>query len=78
MIVTGFPSEENPSHGVFNKRAADQISELVDLTVIQLRIWKPGRKFFTEIFTSQYNHYIISAPYLPYKENKFLSLPLFF
>jgi glycosyltransferase involved in cell wall biosynthesis len=70
MIVTGFPSPDNPSHGVFNFRAANSLANYVDLTVIQLRIWKPGRKFAKQVSDSPYKHYTISSPYLP-AGNKF-------
>lgn len=70
MIVTGFPSPDNPSHGVFNLRAANLLSEHVELTVIQLRVWKPGRKFTREVTGNSFKHYIISSPYLP-AGNKF-------
>ncbi len=45
MLVNGFPTIENPSNNVFNFRAAKALNELVDLRVIHLRVWRPGRKF---------------------------------
>jgi glycosyltransferase involved in cell wall biosynthesis len=43
MIVAGFPQPESPDRGIFNFRAAKGLRELVDLTVIHLRTWRPGR-----------------------------------
>lgn len=43
MIVTGFPSKEKPVSGIFNFRAAKALQELVDVTVVHLRSWTPGR-----------------------------------
>lgn len=67
FIVTGFPTEDNPSHGVFNKRAADLLSEYVDLSVVQLRVLRPGRKVLSLVTENPYKHYVLSAPYLPPK-----------
>jgi glycosyltransferase involved in cell wall biosynthesis len=43
MIVTGFPHPDDLHSGVFNLRAAKALSHSVDITVIHLRAWKPGR-----------------------------------
>lgn len=72
LIVTGFPTVENPAHGIFNKRAAEQLANYVDLTVLQLRVWKPGRKFVEKVNSSAYEHYIIAAPHLPFGNDKFI------
>src|SRR5690606_446752 len=78
MIVTGFPSGENPSHGIFNKNAADLLSSGVDLVVIQLRVWKPGRRVYSEIKNSRYKHFVLSAPYVPLLTKGLLCSPLKF
>ncbi len=67
LIVTGFPTDDNPSHGVFNKRAADLLSEYVDLSVIQLRVLRPGKRILTLVEEFPYRHYTLSAPFLPHK-----------
>ena len=67
FVVTGFPTEDNPSHGVFNKRAADLLSEYVDISVVQLRVLMPGRKVLSLVSEDPYKHYVLSAPYLPPK-----------
>ena len=67
FIVTGFPTDDNPSHGVFNKRAADLLSEYVNISVVQLRVLRPGRKVLSIVSEAPYKHYVLSAPYLPPK-----------
>ena len=44
MLVTGFPDATRPDNGIFNLRAAKSLNEWVDLKVIYLRAWKPGRR----------------------------------
>jgi glycosyltransferase involved in cell wall biosynthesis len=72
MIVTGFPTDDNPAHGVFNKRAAEQLAEYVDLTVFHLRMWRPGRRLARAVEGQKFKHLIISAPYMPIFEKAFL------
>ncbi len=43
MVVIGLPTTRRPMRGVFNLRAAQQISSLVDLQLVFLRSWAPGR-----------------------------------
>jgi glycosyltransferase involved in cell wall biosynthesis len=43
LLVLGYPSPERPSAGVFHRRAANALAGLVDLTVVHLRTWRPGR-----------------------------------
>lgn len=44
-MLGGMPNPDYPNKGIFNRRAAEGIGEYVDLTVISVRMWKPGRKF---------------------------------
>ena len=44
LVVIGFPHGDRPDSGVFNLRAAQALSRLVDLTVFYLRAWKPSRR----------------------------------
>ncbi len=69
-LASGYPTADNPSHGIFNKRAALAIKEHVNLTVIQYRIYKPGRKFFEEIHEDGFTRLIICVPYIPIWEKK--------
>lgn len=72
LIVSSFPSEDSPSRGVFNQRAAEQLSQYADITVIHLRMWKPGRKVVRKYRNDKYTHIILSAPYLPVFEEALL------
>lgn len=76
MIVTGFPTPDNPSHGVFNERAAGLLADYVDLTVLQLRVWKPGRKFVSFEPDKLYKHYTVSVPHLPFGNHNILCILL--
>jgi glycosyltransferase involved in cell wall biosynthesis len=70
FLVSGFPTPDNPSHGIFNKRAAMAICGLVDLTVIQFRIFKPGRKLVERIKEEGYERIILCVPYSPIAERQ--------
>ncbi len=70
FLVSGFPTPDNPSHGIFNKRAAMAICGLVDLTVIQLRIFKPGRRLAERIKEEGYERIILCIPYSPIAERQ--------
>ena len=69
-LASGYPTADNPSHGIFNQRAANAIKEHVNLTVIQYRIYKPGRKFFEKISEDGFTRLIICVPYIPIWEKK--------
>lgn len=65
FLVGGYPSSENPSHGIFNQRAAHAISPFVDLTVVQFRLLKPGRKIIERIQENGFTRFILCVPYIP-------------
>jgi glycosyltransferase involved in cell wall biosynthesis len=44
MVVTGFPTRDAPHRGIFNLRTSRKLGALVDLTVLFLRAWRPGRQ----------------------------------
>lgn len=44
MLVGGFPCDGKPKNGIFNLRAAKALQELVNVNVIHLRAWRPGRQ----------------------------------
>lgn len=69
-LANGYPTPDNPSHGIFNQRAANAIKEHVNLTVIQYRIYKPGRKFAEHIKEDGFTRIILSVPYSPVWESK--------
>jgi glycosyltransferase involved in cell wall biosynthesis len=74
LAVGGFPSDENPHHGVFNKRAADLLSKEVDLEVIQYRFWKPGRAFYELKEEHSYPLHILCPKQIPVKPYLFFCL----
>ena len=69
-LASGFPSPENPSHGIFNKIAVESLAELHDLTVVQYRLYKPGRKIYTENETELYKHIVLCIPFVPVMQSK--------
>src|SRR3989339_1771502 len=65
MILGGFPSPEHPYKCVFNLRAAKQLSRFVDIEVVSMRMWLPGR---SPIKRSEYEGitvYTLTAPQVP-------------
>jgi len=65
MIVTGFPTGKDPAMGIFNLRAAKALSHFVDIQVVHLRAWKPGRKAVEISNTEGIPVLTITAPQLP-------------
>ncbi len=66
LFVLGFPESDSPNQGVFNLNAARALSEYVDLEVLHLRMWKPGRPTFREVEEQEkFRHYVIAVPMLP-------------
>jgi glycosyltransferase involved in cell wall biosynthesis len=43
MALTAFPDPTRRSSGIFNLRAAQALAHQVEITVIQMRAWMPGR-----------------------------------
>jgi len=69
-LASGFPTPDNPSHGVFHQRAANALKDHVSLTVIQFRLFKPGRKLKEEIQENGFKRIILCIPYIPFMESK--------
>lgn len=44
FLTNTFPEDEKLSSGVFNYNAANQLTEVCNLTVIHLRSWRPFRR----------------------------------
>jgi glycosyltransferase involved in cell wall biosynthesis len=65
MIVTGFPSREKPASGIFNFRAAKALQELVDVTVVHLRSWTPGRHLRTDSESEGIPVITLAVPQIP-------------
>ena len=73
-LANGYPTKDNPSHGIFNQRAAEAIKEYTNLTVIQYRIYKPGRKLYERIIENGFTRIILCVPYSPVWEKKMFYL----
>ena len=69
-LASGYPTADNPSHGIFNQRAANALKAHVSLTVIQYRIYKPGRKFYRRVEEDGFTRIVLCVPYSPAWENK--------
>lgn len=65
FLAGGFPTSDNPSHGVFNQRSAIQLSEFVDLTVVQFRFYRPGRKLFEIENIDNFQKITLCIPIIP-------------
>jgi len=44
MVVACFPCDGKPTYGIFNLRAVKALRESVDINVVHLRAWLPGRR----------------------------------
>lgn len=73
-IAGGFPTDDNPIHGVFHKRAADRLSKKVTLTVIHIRLWMPGRKLKEVRDEGDYQRIIICIPFIPVFQKRLFDL----
>src|SRR5690349_13004852 len=49
MVVTGFPTRDEPHRGIFNVRASTSLRNLVDVRVLFLRAWRPGRSVKADV-----------------------------
>lgn len=65
MIVGGFPSPMHPYKCIFNLRAAKQLSQYVDIEVVSLRMWLPGRKRLEFSEYEGIKKYTLTAPQVP-------------
>lgn len=64
-VVGGFPSLEQPYRGVFNFRAVQSLSSIVDICVVFIRAWKPGRHLRSNYEYQGINVNELSLPILP-------------
>jgi len=69
-LANGYPTKDSPSHGIFNQRAAEAIREYTNLTVIQYRIYRPGRKLKEQVIENGFTRIILCVPYSPLWEKK--------
>jgi len=75
LMTSGFPTTDKPGNGIFNLRAAKALKNLVDLTVIHLRAWKPGRRRIEATKLEGIPVYTVTAPQIPCY--KWLNGPLY-
>ena len=73
-LAGGYPTADNPSHGIFNQRAAIAIKDHVSLVVIHYRIYKPGRKLYERVTENGFTRIILCVPYSPVWEKKLYHL----
>lgn len=73
-LAGGYPSEDNPSHGIFNKRAVTSLQHLTDLTLIHFRIYKPGRSFYGEETIDRHKKITLCIPFIPVLDHYFFRL----
>lgn len=71
LLVNGFPSNQYPAKGIFNLRAAHQLSALCDLKIVTFRTWIPGRPFRTKYKFDGLDVVCIFLPTIPYIKNLF-------
>lgn len=65
MILGGFPSPQYPYKCIFNLRAAKQLSQFVDIEVVSMRMWLPGRKRISSYEYEGIKVYTLTAPQIP-------------
>ncbi|HYK02978.1 MAG TPA: glycosyltransferase family 4 protein [Thermoanaerobaculia bacterium] len=70
LVVSGFPTAEKPSSGVFTLRAAQAIARQHDVDVFHLRAWRPGSRFSR---TSVENGLPVTTLWLPQSRRIYLS-----
>jgi glycosyltransferase involved in cell wall biosynthesis len=67
LVVSGFPTPEDPHRGIFNVRAAQALSPFVDVTVVFLRAWAPGRARWQLANRGDVRVLTVTAPQIPGK-----------
>lgn len=65
VFLGSFPNRENPSKGIFNFRAANQLCEHSEINVISIRTWHPGRKFIQTEDHGRFKVHHLSIPHYP-------------
>ncbi|HPQ39012.1 MAG TPA: glycosyltransferase family 4 protein [bacterium] len=65
LFVTGFPTQDHPSRGIFNFRAAEGLCRQLNLTVIHVRLYRPGRHLIRTVDGYPWTHIELSLPLLP-------------
>lgn len=71
FLVNGFPSNKYPAKGIFNLRAAHQLTSLCELKIVTFRTWIPGRPFKKKYYFEALEVFCIYLPTIPFKKNLF-------
>ena len=66
LICAGLPTEENPSRGIFNWRAATQLKQYCDIQIVFLRTWKPFGTFRKTYVKETITIHEVFLPTLPF------------
>lgn len=65
LMLGSMPNPDYPNKGIFNQRAAQSIGAEVELIVVSIRTWKPGRKFKVVEEFDQYKVLHLAIPHKP-------------
>src|SRR5262249_31017918 len=65
VVVGGYPTAEEPQHGIFTQRAVSALRESADVAVVQLRTWRPGRPARERAMVSGIPVLRIAVPQVP-------------
>lgn len=76
ILTGGFPSAENPSKSIFNYRSVLGLKKIVDVTVVHLRFWRPGRKLKSVTKFGEVEVITLALPWVPLNNVKLNALNL--
>lgn len=65
ILTGGYPSSDNPSKSIFNKRAVDGLHKHAQVCVFHIRYWKPGRALLTKGKYDGIDTFILALPWIP-------------
>lgn len=74
LLFASHPTKDHPNKGIFNARAARVLSEKTDVQVINIRTWRPGRKFIEKFEFEGYSVYNCHIPHIPNEQPVFFRL----
>lgn len=69
LMVAGFPTADRPDNGIFNFRSARDLATVVDLKVLFLRAWRPGRKRISDAVFNGLPVVTVAVPQFPRATN---------
>ena len=65
LVVNSFPDRDGRWKGVFNQRAAVGLSAHVDVSVVHLRAWRPGRPLLKFEDSGAFPVWRLAGPFVP-------------